>query len=275
MHYFVGEYEDSTNFTSNRFLQINSCGMQHHSKESCTILRSGGRVDFHFLYVCEGQCTVFLNEESLPLNSGEMLIYYPHIKQKYIFSENTACKSMWVHFTGYAAETVLKEAGITSSGIVKIRRKDRMSNILSRMTTDFTLNKRSFLCVSWLLQCMELIKESVSPASAAFFDERINTAVKLMLDNYSKNRSIDFYAESCHLSRDRFSHLFKDITGISPRRYIMNIRLNQAAYLLTYSKLSVKQISECCGFNDQLYFSRVFKQFYGLSPREYAKINRV
>lgn len=218
---------------------------------------------------------MFLNKEEYTLKHGEMLIYYPHIKQKYIFSENTACKSMWVHFTGYAAQTILKEAGITSSCIVRIRREELMSNILSRMASDFTLNKRSFLCVSWLLQCMELIKESVSPSSAAFFDERINTVVQLMLNNYSKNRSIDFYAESCHLSRDRFSHLFKDTTGISPHRYIMNIRVNQAVYLLTYSKLSIKQISEHCGFNDQLYFSRVFKQFHGLSPREYAKINRV
>ena len=62
--------------------------------------------------------------------------------------------------------------------------------------------------------------------------------------------------------------LFKQQVGVSLNKYLTNLRINKAKALMC-SDLQIGDIAEMVGFQDQLYFSRVFKQSTGLSPREY------
>ena len=54
--------------------------------------------------------------------------------------------------------------------------------------------------------------------------------------------------------------------GMSPKKYLLKLRMNHALELLTENVLSVKEIAFACGFNDEKYFSRAFKDRYGYSP---------
>jgi AraC-like DNA-binding protein len=66
-----------------------------------------------------------------------------------------------------------------------------------------------------------------------------------------------------------FQKLFKEIHGISPKRYVIQLKINHACDLLRLERYSVAQIAEMCNFSDIYYFSKVFKAETGLSPREY------
>jgi AraC-like DNA-binding protein len=71
---------------------------------------------------------------------------------------------------------------------------------------------------------------------------------------------------------DYIRKLFTKETGVSPLKYLTKIRLDNAKKLLDATdanRLKIKEISEMCGFSDALYFSRVFKKHYGVSPRDY------
>ena len=87
--------------------------------------------------------------------------------------------------------------------------------------------------------------------------------------NYMENNSIEFFAEMCGISADRFAHLFKKEFGISPHKYITDVRIRQAKYLLEYSDLNINEVSVSVGFEDALYFSRMFKKYTGVSPQKY------
>jgi len=83
----------------------------------------------------------------------------------------------------------------------------------------------------------------------------------------------NFEAEAAKLSISvsHFRRLFREITGNAPNRFLTTVRLNQALDLLQKSDLSIAEISHRCGFPDEFYFSRLFRQYRRLSPREYRK----
>ena len=61
--------------------------------------------------------------------------------------------------------------------------------------------------------------------------------------------------------------------GISPQKYLINFRLNQACKLMKNTELSIAEISRSVGYQDPLYFSKLFKKEKGLSPSKYRKLN--
>lgn len=65
---------------------------------------------------------------------------------------------------------------------------------------------------------------------------------------------------------------FKALTGMTPNNFLLNYRLKHAATLLKqYPDLPISEVSDRCGFNAPVYFSRCFKSQYGCTPQNYRK----
>ncbi|EGQ3934047.1 TPA: helix-turn-helix transcriptional regulator, partial [Staphylococcus pseudintermedius] len=76
-------------------------------------------------------------------------------------------------------------------------------------------------------------------------------------------------AKMVDLSESQFRVLFKNYTGKNPQTYIYEYKMNMAADLLLKSNLKINEIAFQLGYEDPNYFTRQFKQAYGLSPRAY------
>lgn len=89
--------------------------------------------------------------------------------------------------------------------------------------------------------------------------------------------STDAAIRKLPLNYDYVRKLFKKETGVTPHEYLTKVRMQRAKDILLsgvtnrYSNYSVTQIAEACGFADPLYFSRVFKKYYGVAPSHYLK----
>ena len=68
------------------------------------------------------------------------------------------------------------------------------------------------------------------------------------------------------ISASSLQRAFNAHLGISPKQYLLKLRMNRALELLAENELSVKEIAFACGFNDEKYFSRAFKSKYGYPP---------
>lgn len=77
---------------------------------------------------------------------------------------------------------------------------------------------------------------------------------------------IDALAQESGYSRSRFTRLFTEATGVSPRAFITRCRLERARTLLKESSMSVSEIAYALGYSDVFFFSRHFKQGVGVSP---------
>lgn len=101
----------------------------------------------------------------------------------------------------------------------------------------------------------------------------IETIANAIIENYADpNFNIDSVYGEFDLSKDYIRRQFIKEKGISPLQFLNNTRINCAQKLLlsrNINNLKIYEIAERCGFNDQLYFSRVFKKIVGVSPKEY------
>lgn len=91
--------------------------------------------------------------------------------------------------------------------------------------------------------------------------------------------SVEAFISKLPLNYDYVRKLFKRQVGVTPHEYLTQARMNRARDILLsgvanrYSNYTVSQVAEACGFTEPLYFSRVFKQHFGVSPLQYAKNN--
>lgn len=107
-------------------------------------------------------------------------------------------------------------------------------------------------------------------------------AVQSVLDDLEKHigdatYSLESFIRTLPLNYDYVRKLFKKEVGITPHEHLTRARMLRAKTILLsgvtnrYSNYSVTQIAEACGYSEPLYFSRVFKQYYGVAPSHYLK----
>ena len=109
---YDGSIRDTTNFHSDEYLTINSCNIQKSGGRSYTVIREYGRVDYHILYIAEGECTCLYEGNETVLTKAMFVVYPPGKKQRYSYAEGIAATSLWIHFSGIGVNKLLEKLGI-------------------------------------------------------------------------------------------------------------------------------------------------------------------
>lgn len=100
---------------------------------------------------------------------------------------------------------------------------------------------------------------------------KISETVSYIEKNYQKKMTVSELASIAYLSERQYNRIFKSIYGISPNVYLIKVRLNKSCRFLEDPDLTIRYISNICGFFDDAYFIKQFKQHFNISPGEYRK----
>ncbi|NDB94754.1 MAG: helix-turn-helix domain-containing protein [Verrucomicrobia bacterium] len=104
---------------------------------------------------------------------------------------------------------------------------------------------------------------------------RIAKALLWIEKKSEENLNIPALSRMCGLSRRQFFRIFKACTDQTPGEYLLNLRLRNAEELLRDPTMNITQVAFASGFNDSNHFSRSFKSFFGVCPREYRRSREV
>ena len=129
-----------------------------------------------------------------------------------------------------------------------------------------------------LIESLHLIAERMAGRLFSFQGIRhasvLRKAERYIWENYSRKLSLDEIAKASGLSAPYFSTIFKEEMGENLSNYLNRLRVEKATTLLTETGKSLNEIAGLCGFEDQSWFSKIFKSFTGLSPGKFRENGR-
>ena len=173
----------------------------------------------------------------------------------------------------------------TETDYVK-RRVMALSVLLSRSAMERGAEVRSMLQTEdRLLQAIlaadnaeeacNVLREGLSSFEAGLLlpfgrgNRSIRLAIAYIAGHYGEALTLEQVADHIHLNASYLSFLFKKVTDANFREYLNRVRINEARRLLLYTDIPIVEISTICGFNDQSYFTKVFKKRTGMTPKQY------
>ena len=268
----------STERISDNHLLLNSCGIDHINDKARGSLRLNGRIDYHVLYIASGICYVKFEGETdfRPVAEGGIIFFRPSERQEYFFRSGSRSVSYYIHFTGRDSQKILSDLGIYDIKVFNMGKSAAFEDTFQKMMLEYSLKKSGYeyFCAALLLQLLTVISRKYELSRIHVdreSEKRINHALEIMYRKISSDISVDELARDCCLSTGHFSHLFKDVVGVSPHAYMTFLRMEKARDLLINTRLPIRHVGEAVGCPDQNYFSRLFKRHTGLSPSEFRK----
>lgn len=263
-----------------RPLVVGSCGTYRLlTKSKLPTYRPRGRVDYQLIYICAGQAHFHFDKEDnyTIVTAGNMVLFRPKELQKYEYYREDKTQVYWVHFTGSDVKNILRKYGIkddmrtffVGTSLEYERIYKRMISELQRCQDDYE-ELLSMLMRHLLISIhRELQKER--KLSDVYLDNEMDMAAQYFSDNYSSEINIEKYAQSRGMSISWFIRNFKKYTGTTPMQYIVAARISNAQLLLETTQYSIAEISRIVGYDNPLYFSRLFHKQKGFSPSAYRK----
>ena len=259
-------------------LIVGSCGTYHlFTRPRLPTYRPKGRLDFQILYIASGKAHFYFEDKGIDtvVPAGHMVVYRPKEPQKYEYFGDEQTEVYWVHFTGKDVKHILRSSGIsddmrvinTGTSLEYTRLFKQMILELQRRQPDY--QEMLALLLRQLLITIHRQLASDRRSRNVDLDTEMEAAIQYFNDNYNTEINIEAYAASRGMSVSWFIRSFRQYANTTPMQYIVSIRIANAQILLETTNYNVTEIGRIVGYDNPLYFSRIFKKQKGASPSEY------
>ena len=237
------------------------------------------------LYIVEGEALVTVNGKEYTAKSGSLLIF-SRFEQHSVAVKSNAYKRYSVTLSPETGAEAHSSYPLYS---ILVNRADGFKNLIETddkcceietlfkgLTEEFKAQSRyrnemldSLLKQLLIVVCRLMPLLSV-PENSGIAGVVYN--IQRMFENdCGQQYSLDVIAEENFVSNSYLSHVFKEITGISCMRYLLQCRVNHAKNLLAETDLSIGAIVGMCGFSDESNFGRTFRRETGLTPSAFRR----
>lgn len=235
-----------------------------------------------FFYMESDSCTAVVNGVQMRVETGELLV----IRSGDVFSLSQDPSSRQTHLSACLSLSHDDEVNALLQYAYdrKYKIEDnggyerRFYSVVDALKTGSRW--RSLHVTAAIFEWLAGLQEALSPEPGVKVPNskvvrHVLVAQEWMKERLGEDVSIADWSAACGLNVDYFSRLFKMHTGVTPRAWLIEARLQKAARMLEYPGKTVEQIASDCGFNCPFHFSRSFKRRFGLAPANYRSIRLV
>lgn len=257
--------------------------------------------DHELVLIADGEGLLRIDRQALPIHKGTLL--YLHYDQWHSMEAlpGTTINFFSVHFSWMLATHTHehwqfhkdinyflksgKPAGQNWSFTVdpgllpfpstmELSNYDRITDIFKQLDRTYH-EKEVGHAMKLSILCQELVHETCRefffPKDRKINIKRLDKALEFIEANYMHTIRIEALCDCVNLNESNMIKLFRNNLGRTPVEYINQLRVNKAKELLLHTDKCIKEVAWQTGFNDEFYFSRVFKKTEGQSPRRFRQ----
>jgi len=238
-------------------------------------------------FIMSGKGRYKINDVIYEIEEGDLLIFNPGTyHQALVANKSTPTYEFFIGvsdfcLTGMPSNSlILKNLPVYKTGS---ELKQKLMRLCTSMSAENDIYKigRYYMMQSYLIQYMlAVLRDDQLPGEpgghVAFESINKNRIVEEIIlffeEHYSEKISLELISENMYISPFYISKIFKMVTGDTPIRYLINIRLDKAKQLLeTSPDLNVREIADRVGYDDAYHFSKLFKKRFGIPPTSVKK----
>lgn len=216
---------------------------------------------FHF----SGHVTMFFDDQILESTKGTVrfLPQGEFSRHDVLIGERAECIDVF-----FSTDRPISQKAF----VIKASQSERVAALFSKLFAIWVSRDEGYYFESMSLLYKifaEIEKDSSAPKQHVL---KIAPAKDLIRERFlNADLSLAELASACGMGESYFQKLFRKVYGVSPKRYIIQLKINHACDLLRSERYSVTQIAEMCNFSDVYFFSRQFKAYMGITPTEFIK----
>lgn len=214
------------------------------------------------------------------VRAGDILVIPPDIPHTYGADEEEPWTISWVHLAGGNVPVLLRELGVGAENPVLYLGEDSQLLALFEEALDVLEHGYAPAQLLYASQTLGHLMGAMiwrhrghwrgAPDPA----QRTAQTIAYMKQHLGQPLRVSALAALANLSPSHYRALFRQQTGYSPIDYFIRLRMHQACQLLDNTNLSVKDIAGRLGYEDQLYFSRLFKSVNDVAPSDYRQLRK-
>lgn len=249
-----------------------------------------------FWYVESGEKTVYINHVKYEVQAGHLVVFPSQIPFEIVETRS----SVSMHHIEMAIELMIGPFDLTRFYkfpiLTTIKDTDSfgtINNLWQEIMVNFKNNQSSSvvenhsvlslglehtiqllhfksLMMNWFIEILNILKPNIMELNPTL-DSRIHHLFHYINDHLSEKITLKTLADEVFLSQSHLSLLFRENLNMSPMEFVRNMKIQRARKLLLTTHLSLKEIADLIGFDDQSQLSRAFQQKVGVSPSKYRQ----
>ncbi len=254
---------------------------------------------FEMVYIKKGIAVFQIAGVDVNLTPNDIVIIKPHQLHKFIVKSENACEFIVLSFKFQQLQPSLSDRPneISLNDFInfvnnhqegahisiRLGRKNEIITILNKILrerqkgqiwSDFLIYLLFLELFVQLSRALRHEWEQNMKSRSLKLKELLQIAKEFMDENYERDLSLEDVSKYVFLSESYFAHAFKDEFHVSPKSYLLKVRIDASKELLAAGDMKVSDIALSVGFSSQQRFNDIFKKYEGITPLKYRKLEK-
>jgi AraC-like DNA-binding protein len=231
------------------------------------------------IYCTKGEGYVIADKKKYRICRNTVLIIPKNLPHIYASNDEEPWDIYWFHYNGetdgyYVSDnSALTITDVPLSTLPVLT--NLFDNIYEALSRGLVINNIIYAC-----HCFDYFLTTVLYMPYHKHDRNdkktmiVESCIDFMEKNADKHLSLSDFTHHSNLSKTQLTAIFKEKTGYSLVDFFIRLKIQKACFNLDFTDMTISEVASNIGYDDQYYFSRLFKKIMGRAPSEYRKINK-